>query len=102
MQNFIEYKNSLSQSSPPDSLSAYLTALWYDAKGDWNKAHVIIQDVPDKTASWIHAYLHLKEGDISNADYWYNKATRKRPDISLDEEWEEIAKALLPLPPKGE
>lgn len=97
MQNFTEYKNSLSQQSPSNDLSVYLKALWYDAKGDWEKAHTIIQDVPDKTASWIHAYLHRKEGDIWNADYWYNKAGRKRPDISLDGEWEDIVKALLPL-----
>jgi hypothetical protein len=95
MQNFIEYKNSLSQSSPNEPLSVYLRALWYDAKGDWDKAHTIIQDVPDKNASWIHAYLHRKEGDISNADYWYSKARRKRPAVSLDEEWEEIVKTLL-------
>ncbi|HEY6979192.1 MAG TPA: hypothetical protein VH396_23010 [Chitinophagaceae bacterium] len=95
MQNLSEYKNTLSLASPPDSLSVYLKALWYDAKDDWNKAHNIIQDVPDKDASWIHAYLHRKEGDTWNADYWYNKAGRKRPGISLDEEWEEITKALL-------
>ena len=95
MQNLSDYKNTLSLSSPSDSLSVYLKALWHDAKGDWNKAHNIIQDVPDQTASWIHAYLHRKEGDIWNADYWYNKAGRKRPGISLDEEWEDIVKALL-------
>jgi hypothetical protein len=96
MQNFIQYKNSLLQSSPPGDLSVYLTALWYDAKDNWNKAHTIIQDVPDTTASWIHAYLHRKEGDIGNADYWYSRAGRKRPGISLDEEWEELVRSLLP------
>ena len=78
-----------------NSFSVYPKALWHDAKGDRDKAHNIIQDVPDKTASWIHAYLHLKEGDIWNADYWYNKAGRERPAFSLEEEWEEIVKALL-------
>jgi hypothetical protein len=95
MQNFAEYKSSLAESSPNKSLSVYLKALWYDAKGDWDKAHEIIQDVPDKAASWIHAYLHRKEGDVSNADYWYHKAERKRPVISTNEEWEEIVKAML-------
>jgi len=95
MQNFADYKNSLSHSSPGNSLSVYLKALWYDAKGDWDKAHEVIQDVPDKNASWIHAYLHRKEGDVGNADYWYDKAERKRPNISLDEEWENIVKAFL-------
>jgi hypothetical protein len=95
MQNFAEYKSSLAESAPNNSLSVYLKAMWYDAKGDWDKAHHIIQDVPDKNASWIHAYLHRKERDVGNADYWYSKADRKRPVISLDEEWEEIVKALL-------
>jgi hypothetical protein len=95
MQEFAEYNNSLLQSLPPDDLSVYLKALWYDAKGSWDKAHTIIQDVPGSAASWIHAYLHRKEGDIWNADYWYSKAGRKRPDVSLDEEWKSIVKALL-------
>jgi hypothetical protein len=99
MQNLTNYKNTLSLSSPPDFLSVYLKALWYDAKGDWDKAHNIIQDLPDKIASGIHAYLHRKEGDIWNADYWYNKAGKKRPDVSLDEEWEDIVKTLLPPNP---
>jgi hypothetical protein len=95
MQNLAEYKSSLTELSPDKSLSVYLKALWYDAKGDWGNAHTIIQDVPDKNASWIHAYLHRKEGDINNADYWYYQAGRKRPNISLNEEWEEIVKAML-------
>jgi hypothetical protein len=66
-----------------------------DAKGEWGKAHVLIQDVTDKKAAWIHAYLHRKEGDIFNADYWYHRADKKRPDISLEKEWEEIAEELL-------
>lgn len=76
-------------------MSNYLQSLWYDATGDWEKAHRIIQDVNDKTAAWIHAYLHRKEGDIGNADYWYNRAGKRRPELSLDKEWEEIATALL-------
>lgn len=88
-------KQSIDENKIPNDLSVYLKALWYDAKGDWDRAHTIIQDVPDKNASWIHAYLHRKEGDIGNADYWYSKAGRKRPIVSLDEEWEEIVKALL-------
>jgi len=88
-------KQSIDENKIPNDLSVYLKALWHDAKGDWDRAHTIIQDVPDKNASWIHAYLHRKEGDIGNADYWYSKAGRKRPVVSLDEEWEEIVKALL-------
>ena len=70
-------------------------ALWYDAKEDWEKAHELIQDIEDKNAAWIHAYLHRKEGDIWNADYWYRRAGKKRPDASLQNEWEQIATELL-------
>lgn len=88
-------KESLSTDTPPLNSSAYLQALWYDAKNDWNKAHDLIQDIPDKDASWLHAYLHRKEGDLSNADYWYTKAGKKRPSVSLQEEWEQIVSHFL-------
>lgn len=90
-----EFKSSLSANTLPPGVNVYLQALWFDAKKDWNKAHELIQDVPDKTAAWIHAYLHRKEGDIWNADYWYSKAGKKRPSFSLDQEWEELVTALL-------
>ena len=93
--NLTTFKETLSDSHPPPSLSIYATALWYDAKGDWDKAHQLIQDLTDKNAAWIHAYLHRKEGDTWNADYWYHRAGRKRPATSLTEEWEEIYGALL-------
>jgi hypothetical protein len=93
--NLSEFKETFAGSEPPKTMSVYLQSLWYDGKGDWGKSHNIIQDVEDKNASWIHAYLHRKEGDTSNADYWYNKAGRKRPSISLDEEWEQMVNAFL-------
>lgn len=85
--SFEEFNKSLSLKDPPDDLSVYLISLWFDARGDWEKAHVTIQDTDDSSASWIHAYLHRKEGDIGNADYWYRRAERKRPTITLQEEW---------------
>lgn len=93
--NLTSFRETISSENPPSDLSVYGQALWYDAKGSWEKAHELIQDLTDKNASWIHAYLHRKEGDTWNADYWYRKAGRKRPDVSLSEEWEEIATALL-------
>ena len=69
--------------------------MWHDAKGDWNKAHAIIQNIEDKKAAWVHAYLHRKEGDIGNADYWYRRAGKSRPSGSLETEWENIVKELL-------
>jgi Tfp pilus assembly protein PilF len=56
---------------------------------------MLIQDVEDENASWIHAYLHRKEGDNGNADYWYRRAGKTRPSVSLDKEWEEIVTALI-------
>jgi hypothetical protein len=88
------FKNSL-DGEPAQGISIYLQALWHDAKGDWEKSHDLIQDLNDADAAWIHAYLHRKEGDIWNADYWYRKAGRKRPDLSLEAEWEQIVMAML-------
>ena len=93
--NLTEFKNSLTNGKPPASLSPYLEALWYDAKKDWDKAHTVVQDIEDKTAAWVHAYLHRKEGDIGNADYWYSRAGRKRPAFNLEQEWDAIVSELL-------
>jgi len=93
--DFAEYKKSLAANQPPDSLSPHLTSLWYDAKGDWEGAHNIIQDVHDTAAAEIHAYLHRKEGDQWNADYWYRRAGSKSPKVTLDEEWTLIVRRLI-------
>jgi hypothetical protein len=92
---FTAFKESLNNSEVPVTLSPYLKTLWYDGKADWEKAHTIIQDTDDTTAAWIHAYLHRKEGDIATADYWYTRAGRKKPSVSLEEEWNSIAIHLL-------
>ncbi len=89
------FKNSLSSKEPAQDLSIYLKALWYDAQENWDKAHILIQDLNDKNAAWIHAYLHRKEGDTSNADYWYSRAGKKRPSVSVEQEWEEIVNGFL-------
>ncbi|MEO6219877.1 MAG: hypothetical protein ABIO81_05575 [Ginsengibacter sp.] len=93
--NLSLFKESLSGNKPPQNLSVYLNALWYDAKGEWDSSHKLIQDVADNNASWIHAYLHRKEGDMGNADYWYHCAGKEKPDLSLEKEWEEIATSLI-------
>lgn len=100
--NLSSFKKSLSGNEPPHNASVYLKALWYEAKGEWNKAHILIQDAQEmlagrqnNNASWIHAYLHRKQGDNGNADYWYSHAGKKRPSVSLEMEWEEIVIALM-------
>jgi hypothetical protein len=90
-----ELKASLSEAAPPPGLSALVRALWHDGRGGWDEAHRIAQSIDDAEGAWVHAYLHRKEGDLSNAGYWYSRAGRPRSDVSLDEEWEEIAGALL-------
>ena len=92
---FDEFNKSIASAAPPEKLNTYALSLWYDAKGQWEKAHTIIQDVDDKTAAWIHAYLHRKEGDAGNAGYWYRLAGKKMPGYSLEKEWEEIVTAVL-------
>ncbi len=95
IMNYEDFKSALSASSPPSEISLYLKAMWYDAKNDWERSHNIVQDSDTKTAAWIHAYLHRKEGDPGNASYWYHKAGRKMPGYELEKEWEEIVTQLL-------
>jgi hypothetical protein len=87
-----DFKMSLQNDSPSTTLSVYAKALWWAAKGNWDRAHNLIQDVNDRKASRIHAYLHRLEGDISNANYWYSKAGTTKPDHNLEKEWENLVK----------
>jgi hypothetical protein len=89
-----EFAKTVSASAPP-AVSPLLRALWYEARGDWDQAHRIAQDVDDKDGAWVHAYLHRKEGDGGNAAYWYARAGRPVASDSLEAEWERIAAHLL-------
>lgn len=93
--NLETFKNSLNGSSPPPKLELALEALWYDAKGDWSKAHQMIQSEDDGDGAWVHAYLHRKEGDTSNAHYWYQRARRPFSELTIDDEWESLVASLL-------
>jgi len=93
-----EYLISIDQDSPPSQLSETLTSLWWDKKGNWDTAHTIAQDIPTKEGSAVHAYLHREEGVLWNADYWYTSAGRKRPNISLADEWNLLVEEMLGLP----
>ena len=92
---FRDFQSSLKNSTLPADLPPLLEALWYDARGDWEQAHNIAQDVHSEDGSWIHAYLHRKEGDLGNAAYWYRRAGRPVAKGSLEDEWDQIARALL-------
>lgn len=92
---FEGFKSTLKMAAPPEPLPPLLEALWFDARGDWDQAHNIAQDDHSEDGSWIHAYLHRKEGDLGNAAYWYGRAGRPVAKTSLEEEWKQIATALL-------
>jgi hypothetical protein len=89
------FQSSLADAAPPPGLSLALQGLWYDAKGDWATAHQKAQDQEDRDGSWVHAYLHRKEGDQANAAYWYRRAGEPVATESLDTEWEAIVTSLL-------
>ncbi|MBV8436159.1 MAG: hypothetical protein JOY95_01445 [Silvibacterium sp.] len=92
---FEEFRTSLSAAKPPQNASPLLAALWWDAKGDWAKAHEIAQEIESADAAWVHAYLHRKEGDQGNAGYWYRRAGKPHSRAELAAEWEEIARTFL-------
>ncbi len=94
---FEEFRQTLSNSTPPEKAGTLLRALWHDGKGDWDAAHDIAQDVHTRDGSWIHAYLHRKEGDQWNAGYWYRQAGKSMPSVSLDEEWENLVRHFLKM-----
>jgi hypothetical protein len=90
-----EFRESLALALPPPGLSHALAGLWWDAKGDWTRAHESAQQDEGPSGSWVHAYLHRKEGDSSNAAYWYGRAEKQAATCSLEQEWIEIASSLL-------
>ena len=80
---------------PDEDWSDGLKALWFDAKGDWEASHTIAQDMHSELGSLIHAYLHRKEGDEFNADYWYKRAHEPFSKISLDTEHQYLVESIL-------
>lgn len=95
LKSYEDFKSTLQNNRPDSDWPEALKSLWYDAKGDWKASHDIAQDLHNDLGSWIHAYLHRKEGDEFNAGYWYRRAKREFPGISLEEEHREIAEFVL-------
>jgi hypothetical protein len=93
--NIEEFRKTMSGDKPLSSWSPLLRALWHDGKDQWEDAHNIAQDIHSTDGSWIHAYLHRKEGDNGNAAYWYHRAGKKLPTCSLSEEWEQLVSHFL-------
>lgn len=90
-----QFMATLDDTQPPDQFPGTLISLWWDKKGDWDQAHFIAQNIPTVQGSAVHAYLHREEGVIWNADYWYGRADRERPDIPLEAEWELLVDEML-------
>ena len=91
-----EFRRSLTAQAPPPLTSEVLIALWWDAKGDWDAAHRTVDSLDTREGMAVHAYLHRKEGDIGNAEYWYRRAGGEYRREKLDEEWHTLVEALLP------
>jgi hypothetical protein len=93
--NFETFRETLARVSAPAELTAALAGLWWDAKGDWTKAHEAAQRDEGTAGAWVHAYLHRKEGDDSNAAYWYRRAGKVPAQGSFEEEWTTIVSSLI-------
>jgi hypothetical protein len=93
--NLEAFRESLVEVAPPEGLSQAVQALWWDARGDWERAHGCAQAQDDAAGAAVHAYLHRKEGDLSNARYWYERSGRPMPDGPLGTEWLELAEEML-------
>lgn len=93
--NFEQFRASVAEEVPQEGLSAPLAALWWDSKGDWAHAHALVDELETVDGMAVHAYLHRKEGSVSNADYWYQRSGRSFQRPSLDGEWAALVEALL-------
>lgn len=87
-------RESLKGEEPPANLPPALGALWWDAKGDWARAHSLIDELDTPDAMAVHAYLHRKEGADWNADYWYRRAGRRFHCADLEAEWQALVEGL--------
>lgn len=92
---FIEFQETLILDAPNLTWPEALKSLWYDVNGDWDASHNIAQDLHTEIGSWIHAYLHRKEGDDWNAGYWYKQANKIFPKTTFEEELKELIEFVL-------
>lgn len=90
-----EFKASLIHEEPPNKLTAPLMALWWDAKQAWSRAHALVDELETNDGMAVHAYLHRKGGQASNADYWYQRAGRGFYRTTLDEKWQALVEGLI-------
>lgn len=94
-KTLVDFKMTLDQHEPSSDWPKPLQALWWDAKGDWEKAHDLVDGASVPMANAVHAYLHRKEGDEWNASYWYRQAGQSFYHGALDEEWQFLVETIL-------
>jgi hypothetical protein len=90
-----DFRESVKEQTPPAGLGVPLAALWWDAKGDWTRAHGLVDELETTEGMAVHAYLHRKEGAASNAEYWYERAGRSFQRPTFEAEWEALVTGLL-------
>lgn len=95
--DYATFTISLTAAQPPAGLSPALEALWFCKNERWEESHNIAQDIPSRLGSRIHGLLHLIEGDIGNAGYWYARANLPalRSKAEIPAEWERCVQAAL-------
>lgn len=92
---FADFTASLTHPTPPDGLPVTLQSLWWDARGDWQRAHALVDELETRDGMAVHAYLHRKQGEESNANYWYRQAGSAFRRPTLAAEWQALVEALL-------
>jgi hypothetical protein len=98
MKTIDAFLGSTAAEAPPENLAPALQALWWLRKGDWHRAHEVVQGHEGhQDCDWVHAHLHRQEGDLNNAGGWYRRAGKPMPDgaVPLEEEWNLIAAEFL-------
>jgi len=89
-----EFRKSLIATEPPAKLALGLSGLWWDAKGEWARAHELVDSLETPDGMAVHAYLHRKEGEAWNSEYWYKRAGRRFYREKLEDEWAALVEGL--------
>jgi hypothetical protein len=95
MIDYRAFCNSLNDAVPPAGITPEIASLWWVHNGDWERAHLTVQDLHSVAAARLHAYLHRLEGDQDNAAYWYRRAAEPVCTLTVAEEWAVLARTLL-------
>jgi len=71
------------------------TAIRHLKSGNWQKAHAVVQNDASEFGCWAHGIVHMLEGDLGNARYWYRRAHRVFPkDADVQSEIAALAVAV--------